>query len=85
MADAEIPGAKELSDWYTEAIKTDGDVSALLQLSKWLDDGAEDMMMKVKLMVQVLRHGLRTFMIQLLEEKVEMRLVSTKHQKGLKG
>lgn len=46
MADADIPGAKELSDWYTQAAKTDGDVSALLQLSKWLDDGAEDMMMK---------------------------------------
>jgi hypothetical protein len=46
MADAEIPGAKELSDWYTDAVKTDGDVSAFMQLSKWLDTGAEDMMIK---------------------------------------
>lgn len=46
MADADIPGAKELSTWYSDAVKTDGEVSALMELSKWLDEGAEDMVMK---------------------------------------
>ena len=45
MSDANIPGGKELYTWYSEAVKTDGDISTFFQLAKWLDEGAENTML----------------------------------------